>query len=431
MELFEACEQVRTVLNDADFRSALLQLMAKERALWAAKGTLLDDKRSLEGDSLADFLVFDATSISGTLIERAVNQLPKPSVITAVELREVAQHQLSGIKKEYEDFLFDRFVNFALLRIQGVAYGPMFSLGDWHVAGVYEGDDHGQCTYCILPNGYDLNFEWDTDNRRLLTPVNCWIWATSTELAVYQASADVEATIQSLVRLLKLSVTSRIRAEVQEYNAKHFPNSRSTSDAESDYDDFTPPFSWLMAIQPHIALVLKCHYTHTDFAVRVNHAIELAQCAEVHPNKAIAISFCVSAIEALLCEGVEEKGAQLRNRIPALLHFQGKGKEFRSINKAIIALYDIRSQAVHGSRLRATQEQLQSTTRLLSAILRGVLEWAVHASDESDLPEEQEWAAELRKATTDPKNLGKLAGVTIELSEHMNLFVKSFDTGHE
>jgi hypothetical protein len=128
---------------------------------------------------------------------------------------------------------------------------------------------------------------------------------------------------------------------------------------------------------------------------------------------------------------MEDKGAQLRNRIPAVLQFQGKGKEFRAINKAIISLYDIRSQAVHGARLHATEEQLVSVTRLLSAVFRGVLEWAVHTAGEAVVPKEQEWIAELHKATSDPKNLGTLPGVTKELCEHMKLFVKSFETDHE
>jgi hypothetical protein len=167
-------------------------------------------------------------------------------------------------------------------------------------------------------------------------------------------------------------------------------------------------------------------FVDSHFARRIRNALELTSHAD-QTTGAVALSLCVSALEALLCSGTVKKLEQLKWRIPAALHADQKLAD-DSVG-AIRALYDQRSRCLHGERISNQGDMardLPVVRRLVAAVLRAALEWAVQKNDGPERTDESEWRKELEAATKNPKQLGHIAGVTEDLAEHLRAFANVF-----
>jgi hypothetical protein len=188
---------------------------------------------------------------------------------------------------------------------------------------------------------------------------------------------------------------------------------------------YDPPVTWLMSenVSDLLRYAISYLFTDSDFARRIKNALELTHYADTHANEAIALSFCVSALEALLCDKKDKKVRQLQERIPALL--QATTTLAKESAPAVKRLYNARSSCLHGSRLSTESGHTIAARRLAAAVVRGALEWAIHNGDNPWDTSDKDWLQELRRATVHGK-VCKVAGVTPELAEHLDEFQRVF-----
>lgn len=181
-----------------------------------------------------------------------------------------------------------------------------------------------------------------------------------------------------------------------------------------------------------LEFAMKCLFVEAAFAQRIRNALELKSHADSVTNQAIALSLCVSALEAILCEERKEKNSgQLQKRIPALL--KADQKLAKDSAGAIRALYKVRNRCLHGQVVLKSHD-VSAVRRLFGAVLRGALEWAVSRGDApSDADEtermselESEWKKVLKDATVNPDDITHIPGVTKDLHEHLHAFTTAF-----
>jgi hypothetical protein len=315
MDLAQACEQVRTVLEDPEFRAGLLQRLLKERSLDPQFRWFFVEQQGTSDyePCLADLLEIDDRilnqyeTLHSYITEHAIARLPQPPVIAAADFQPLLLQQLGGIDNEQGDVQWQRFVEFAVFAIQKCSDGATFNLDSWCPAGLLGEDE----SYCSLPKPNDYQLRVDSHET-------CpWMWSIhahfqgpGTQSALDALTAGVGPMIQSLVGCFRSSITALEMTISSGYFSEHYPG-------VDEYFGGQPPLAYLTSIRPCIGMALKCRYDGSEFAARVNNAMALVQCAKAHPMEAIAIAFYVSAIESLLCEGTGEKEYQLRTRIPA------------------------------------------------------------------------------------------------------------------
>jgi hypothetical protein len=114
----------------------------------------------------------------------------------------------------------------------------------------------------------------------------------------------------------------------------------------------------------------------------------------------------------------------LQKRIPALLQADQNLAENSGI--AIRALYGVRNRCLHGQDV-STHHDVNVVRRLVAAVLRGVLEWAVHRNDNPAQADDSEWRKDLEAATTNQKEIKHVTGVTTELVGHLLEFANVFN----
>jgi hypothetical protein len=197
--------------------------------------------------------------------------------------------------------------------------------------------------------------------------------------------------------------------------------------------DLPPAIGWLFDRSGAMGAVLDfgagCLFIDkSPFAHRVRNALELAYQADNIGNKHLALSLCVSALEALLCTRSGGKVEQLKRRIPAVL--QASQSLADDARDSVELLYDMRSRCLHGGEVGLDETQLQRdlpiVRRLLSAVLRGSLEWAVNENCPVAEIDDTDWTKVLKTATKDQNCIQAVAGITRQLSEHLQAFTSAF-----
>jgi hypothetical protein len=190
----------------------------------------------------------------------------------------------------------------------------------------------------------------------------------------------------------------------------------------------SPPIHCLVQYRSEklIRYALSYVFIDSDFARRISNAMRLIQFSDAHANDAVSLAFCVSAMEALLCNPWDSrprirKSEQLRKRIPALLQ---AGQDSPDFDSSVDALYEARSRCLHGSSMSSDPELVLETRRLVAAILRATLEWAIHKSDEPQNVSADDWITELQVATAGERQ--PIPGVTKDLAKHFTDFHRVF-----
>jgi hypothetical protein len=194
--------------------------------------------------------------------------------------------------------------------------------------------------------------------------------------------------------------------------------------------DVVPPaigdlFSGSSAFGAPLKYAVAFLFIDSPFAQRIKLALELTSNADSVANRAIALSLCLSSLEALLCKEDRDKknSTQVRERVPAVL--QADQKLAEEAGEAIRMLYRVRNRCLHGQEV-STQHGVSAVRRLVGAILRGVLEWAVYTSDDAANLDDDEWIQELEAAATTPNRPAQIAGITKDLVEHLQTFTNVF-----
>lgn len=109
-----------------------------------------------------------------------------------------------------------------------------------------------------------------------------------------------------------------------------------------------------------------------SWAQRTRNALQLLMNADRQTNDALALALSMSAAEALLCSKKDGIADQLARNAAALLE---PDKHYRiAAEKCVKALYDMRSQALHGSSVESTPEFRQQARVLAAAILNAISE---------------------------------------------------------
>jgi hypothetical protein len=447
MDLNQACQQVYDTLTTPEFERRLLQILAKERSLvqnrarrdrgqkeWSVNN--LDSVQLLEVDQE---IIDEKRALYSHFEEYAVAKMPQPAIISADDLQEVALSQLGGITEETAKVQLQRLIDHVLLKINEFERSKnAIDFSDW--AGFESEDEYEDGplwddtdSAIQLANGFVLSV-WIERNG--LCKVNAYgvIHGVSTAMAAQRITESVGPRIASAVRSLKLAATkTELETAItilHRYDLDALDAILATS-MQIEQPTIIPPAIGSLASGSNpfgttLDYAAACILIDTDFARRINNSLELTSHADNMTNNSIALSLCVSSLEALLCceDKNERNSEQLQKRIPALLQADQKLAENSGI--AIRALYKVRNRCLHGQEV-STQHDVNAVRRLVAAVLRGVLEWAVHRNDDPVQTDDFEWRKELEVATTDKKDVKHLEGVTKGLVDHLLEFTSVFD----
>jgi hypothetical protein len=232
MDLIDACEQVRTVLNAPEFLRGLWNIIEKERRLrhvrelrsggnWNLRNLsrielLEDDKQIIESDR-ALYRYFQ---------DFAIAKLPKPAIISADDLQYVAFTTLGGMSAQTADSQFQNFIDHVVMRLEEDERGDQFNLGSWALVGYETEADYDREISSAesnglapLPNGYQLLADFEESNKRNLVrtvKVSGQFTGTCSELAIQRLTENIRPLIESLVLSMQLSVTEIEMAPAKE-----------------------------------------------------------------------------------------------------------------------------------------------------------------------------------------------------------------------
>jgi hypothetical protein len=342
-----------------------------------------------------------------------------------------------------KDRQLQRFVHHVLLKVdENHSCKTEINFGDWTKAGMHEGVDYSEPLwddpdeYIQLANGFYVFVTLEQGNMSEVRAKG-FIGGVATASAAQQLTKRTGPQIEALIRSLKIASTD---AELELARQSHLPwiYNELLDEKDKDFVEVPPAIGDLCSGVGPFGRSLNFAAAHlfikSPFARRIRNALELTVHADnaVTNNTTVALSICVSALEALLCNDCrdsrgrrEKKTPQLKLRIPAVL--QADQKLSDDFACAFDNLYDVRSRYFHGDYTPSEVELSRNVPfvrRLIAAVLRGALEWAVHKTNTPEQVNETEWRKELEAAT---RNLNyHVAGVTKDLAEHLRAFTNVF-----
>lgn len=423
MDLFAARDQVRRVLNSDEFRTPLVQIMRKERTLLANKKRETNvefDPKKLFMVELIEFdrkVILERRSLDSHFSRIVHTRLPQPPLISVDDLQQAALFVLAGDSSDYSDQVLSRFTEVALVQIEEYIIGEEFDLGRWsNIEALAKDTAPEDMELAQLENEFELHIE--SDGRSTPSVTGSFRGACSSS-AMKHLTSSLAPIFQSLVKILRLSATSAEMSAVNASNNQLRDTLEIISDShmENWTDPDGPTIDWLLAMSSVLCASFKCQFASSEFPGRIKIATLFAHYAEMAANNSVAISFCVAAIEAILCRPKEKKTAVLQQRLPAVLCVEeSKWDEYEL---AIANMYNVRSLCFHGTSIAATEVQVVAVKRLLAAIIRAALEWWTHRSKVLSTPSDSDWFAAIPDKKHRAGRYVEPTGVTRQLSEHL------------
>jgi hypothetical protein len=136
----------------------------------------------------------------------------------------------------------------------------------------------------------------------------------------------------------------------------------------------------VMAGVRHVGKILEYAFMNNDrkgefgkLQDRLGNAASLIVCAARVQNSSVALALYIAAIEALIVFKESGVSEEMSWNCAIILFDNGKSRE--SAIRRIKNLYDIRSKALHGERLAASQQDVANARSLCGAVLSAVVEW--------------------------------------------------------
>jgi hypothetical protein len=129
-------------------------------------------------------------------------------------------------------------------------------------------------------------------------------------------------------------------------------------------------------------------------------------------NSGITLSMSFAAIEALICEGTEDKTKLVSDYVPTLLQPNSQGRTQKG--ERLKKYYSLRSKLVHGSTVDVTSQDAEVVRCLAAGVIRAVIAWRERRTREGFDTSWREFLNELKHASGDGK---KFEGGDDDLSE--------------
>ncbi len=148
----------------------------------------------------------------------------------------------------------------------------------------------------------------------------------------------------------------------------------------------------------------------SSFEQRLRNAVHLLVEADAQSHKAIALSLCFSAIEAMVCEKTDGIVDELSRHVSVLL--QPTAMERPKAIQAVKRLYNVRSKTLHGDALEEDETAWWSSRLLATGVLKAALDWQAHVTRVGSQPNRNDFLSELRTITaTGQQMVGPEAGL--------------------
>ena len=240
MDVTEARDQVRHVLDSPEFQRELIDIIRKERNLIQAQERRKNDKWDLQKLAPCELLEIDKRiiEVQRTLyrfFECTISKLPKPPLICADDLQYVAFTTLGGINTA--DGQIQHFIDHVLMRISDDVEGEQIKLGTWADVGDASTAEYDGSEYVAdLPNGFTLRADVGptigTFPVRTIE-VTGYLIGICTTYAMQRLTKNIQPVVESLVQSMQFAATG---SEMEPATSIWESNTRIIEDFDFDVD---------------------------------------------------------------------------------------------------------------------------------------------------------------------------------------------------